>query len=53
MVFCHYIESAGSDWARTEDQFHRVLATNLFERISEMWLLIHHYGSAVMGHDEA
>jgi len=25
------------------------LATNLFERIGDEWLMIHHHGSAVMG----
>jgi len=32
-----------------EPQQARVLATNLFERIGDEWLLIHHHGSAVMG----
>ena len=27
----------------------RVLATNLFERVGEEWVLIHHHGSPVMG----
>ena len=27
----------------------RVLATNLFERIGDEWLMIHHHGSPVMG----
>ncbi len=32
-----------------EPQQAQVLATNLFERIGDEWLLIHHHGSAVMG----
>ena len=32
-----------------EQQQAKVLATNLFERIGDEWLLIHHHGSAVMG----
>ena len=32
-----------------EPQQAKVLATNLFERIGDEWLLIHHHGSAVMG----
>jgi ketosteroid isomerase-like protein len=32
-----------------EPQQARVLATNLFERIGDEWLMIHHHGSAVMG----
>jgi len=32
-----------------EPQQAKVLATNLFERIGDDWLLIHHHGSAVMG----
>ncbi len=32
-----------------EPQESRVLATNLYERIGNEWLLIHHHGSAVMG----
>ena len=32
-----------------EPQHAKVLATNLFERIGDEWLLIHHHGSAVMG----
>jgi ketosteroid isomerase-like protein len=32
-----------------ESQQAKVLATNLFERIGDEWLLIHHHGSAVMG----
>lgn len=32
-----------------EAQQAKVLATNLFERIGDEWLLIHHHGSAVMG----
>jgi ketosteroid isomerase-like protein len=31
-----------------EAQQVKVLATNLFERIGDEWLLIHHHGSAVM-----
>lgn len=27
----------------------RVLATNLYERIGDAWLMIHHHGSPVMG----
>jgi ketosteroid isomerase-like protein len=27
----------------------RVLATNLFERMGDEWLMIHHHGSPVMG----
>lgn len=27
----------------------RVLATNLFERIGDEWLMIHHHGSPIMG----
>jgi len=26
-----------------------VLATNLFERIGDEWLMIHHHGSPIMG----
>ena len=32
-----------------EPQQAKVLATNLFERIGDEWLMIHHHGSAVMG----
>ena len=32
-----------------ERQQAKVLATNLFERIGDEWLMIHHHGSAVMG----
>lgn len=32
-----------------EPQEAKVLATNIFERIGDEWLLIHHHGSAVMG----
>jgi ketosteroid isomerase-like protein len=32
-----------------EPQQAKVLATNLYERIGDEWLLIHHHGSAVMG----
>jgi len=32
-----------------EPQQAQVLATNLFERIGDEWLMIHHHGSAVMG----
>ena len=32
-----------------EPQQARVLATNLFERIRDEWLMIHHHGSTVMG----
>ncbi len=32
-----------------EAQQAKVLATNLYERIGDEWLLIHHHGSAVMG----
>jgi ketosteroid isomerase-like protein len=32
-----------------EPQKTRVLATNLFERIGDEWLMIHHHGSPVMG----
>lgn len=32
-----------------ESQHAKVLATNLFERIGDEWLMIHHHGSAVMG----
>jgi ketosteroid isomerase-like protein len=32
-----------------EVQKTRVLATNLFERIGDEWLMIHHHGSPVMG----
>ena len=32
-----------------EPQDAKVLATNLFERIGDEWLMIHHHGSAVMG----
>ena len=32
-----------------EPQEAKVLATNLFERIGDEWLMIHHHGSAVMG----
>jgi ketosteroid isomerase-like protein len=32
-----------------EPQQARVLATNLYERIGDEWLMIHHHGSAVMG----
>jgi ketosteroid isomerase-like protein len=31
-----------------EPQHARVLATNLFERIGDEWLMIHHHGSPVM-----
>jgi ketosteroid isomerase-like protein len=31
-----------------EPQQARVLATNLFERIGDEWLMIHHHGSPVM-----
>ena len=27
----------------------RILATNLFERVGDEWLMIHHHGSPVMG----
>jgi ketosteroid isomerase-like protein len=32
-----------------EPQKTRVLATNLYERIGDEWLMIHHHGSPVMG----
>ncbi|MCP9446973.1 MAG: nuclear transport factor 2 family protein [Nitrospira sp.] len=32
-----------------EPQQARVLATNLYERIGDEWLMIHHHGSPVMG----
>jgi ketosteroid isomerase-like protein len=32
-----------------EPQQAQVIATNLFERIGDEWLMIHHHGSAVMG----
>jgi ketosteroid isomerase-like protein len=32
-----------------EPQQAKVLATNLYERIGDEWLMIHHHGSAVMG----
>lgn len=32
-----------------EPQQARVLATNIFERIGDEWLMIHHHGSTVMG----
>jgi ketosteroid isomerase-like protein len=32
-----------------EPQQTRVLATNLFERIGDEWLMIHHHGSPIMG----
>jgi ketosteroid isomerase-like protein len=32
-----------------EPQRAKVLATNLYERIGDEWLMIHHHGSAVMG----
>jgi ketosteroid isomerase-like protein len=34
-----------------EPQHARVLATNLFERIGDEWLMIHHHGSPVMGRE--
>ena len=45
-VIC--VESITSQQA-DEPQEAKVLATNLFERIGDEWLLIHHHGSAVMG----
>jgi ketosteroid isomerase-like protein len=35
-----------------ESQHARVLATNLFERIGDEWLMIHHHGSPVMRGEE-
>ncbi|HXF91808.1 MAG TPA: nuclear transport factor 2 family protein [Nitrospiraceae bacterium] len=37
--------------SRQDDQLveSRVLATNLYERIGDEWLMIHHHGSPVMG----
>jgi ketosteroid isomerase-like protein len=32
-----------------EPQQAKVLATNLYERLGNEWLMIHHHGSAVMG----
>lgn len=32
-----------------EPQVTRVMATNLYERIDDRWLMIHHHGSPVMG----
>jgi len=45
VVCVEHITSQQSD----ESQQAQVLATNLFERIGDEWLLIHHHGSAVMG----
>jgi len=45
-VLCvEHITSQQSD----EPQEGTVIATNLFERIGDEWLMIHHHGSAVMG----
>ena len=45
-VLCvEHITSQQSD----EPQEAKVIATNLFERIGDEWLMIHHHGSAVMG----
>jgi len=46
-VIC--IENITSQQSADEPQQARVLATNLFERIGDEWLMIHHHGSAVMG----
>jgi ketosteroid isomerase-like protein len=45
VVCVEHITTQQSD----EPQQAQVLATNLFERIGDEWLLIHHHGSAVMG----
>jgi ketosteroid isomerase-like protein len=46
-VIC--VENIASQQSADEPQQARVLATNLFERIGDEWLMIHHHGSAVMG----
>ena len=46
-VIC--IENITSQQSADEPQQAKVLATNLFERIGDEWLMIHHHGSAVMG----
>jgi len=46
-VIC--IENITSQQSADEPQQAKILATNLFERIGDEWLMIHHHGSAVMG----
>jgi ketosteroid isomerase-like protein len=45
VVCVEHITTQQSD----EPQQAQILATNLFERIGDEWLLIHHHGSAVLG----
>src|SRR5262249_16056015 len=46
-VIC--IENIPTQQSADEPQQAKVLATNLFERIGDEWLMIHHHGSTVMG----
>ena len=48
MAWGIWVESITSQQS-DEPQEAKVLATNLFERIGDEWLMIHHHGSAVMG----